>query len=400
MHCPPMDHAKIATKDGGITAQSSPASPLTNGRQQNVERSADATAVVVGSTVRIVLPATSSGGHPTKKRHSRRATVATFNSSSSNGIASAVTVTILLEDFAPRPLSLAPETDHRRKRLNRPFLVLPPGNAAEEFKEVVEMEVLASELNPLLPFEAQSSEEDSWSVGAAESAERLKGHGDELFKLGDYGSATSYYEASLSLTSLLSIGSTVILNMNGRTIAAEVDCIDDDGLELEICYPDGAEGIVKESDVLLCIKEDDEDGLQERTLMNLARCLLNLSDLDDLRRRAQYGRGAVFACTLALACLAHRVVNSGDTQNDFCTNALLVRSRAYLGLSKFKHAKGDVQKILKANPGNKEAAWLQAEIVRATARKKRVDKKLAKEMCSWVKEASEKGDLEASNLLM
>jgi hypothetical protein len=70
------------------------------------------------------------------------------------------------------------------------------------------------------------------------------------------------------------------------------------------------------------------------------------------------------------------------------SKALLLRSQAQLGLSKFSHATGDAKKVLDMDPKNKEAALLMREIEQKQQKIAKADKKLVKEVCRWVQSAT------------
>lgn len=312
------------------------------------------------------------------------------------------TASLLFEDPAPRSLPLPPAAGGRKRRLQRLFLLVPDfedGSGNESAAaEAEEKDVPVSSLTPVLPFEGADTDD-------TDDAESLKGRGDDLLRSRDYSSAATYYEASLSLTSVLSIGASVVLKRGGRSVVAELDCIEKDTLDVTYLSSDGQEeeGTVREKDILLCLSSgDDDDGprLQERILLNLSRCLLRLAEIDvagkrALARPAEYRRAAVLGCTLALTCASHRareIGNEGGGGGAGTTEekARLLRAAAFAELQgKYKHAVADLRRALKLNPGCAQAKRMARELEVRDARRKRTDKKLAKEVSRWVQRATD-----------
>ena len=268
-------------------------------------------------------------------------------------------------------------------------------------EEEEEDDVPLSSLRSLLPFESKygtTAEETS-----PPSSNILKSWGDELLRLRDYSSAASHYEAALALTSFLEIGGNAVLNVGGRPVMAEVDCID--GNAVDLCYPNGEETTKKIGDLLICIPGDcSERYLQVRVLLNLSRCLLRLAEVDNSgpsTRSDHYRKSAVMGCTLAIACFSLVQTEEKDEVEvkacETLEKARLVRASAYVLMGKTKHAAGDLRWVLKQKPNHKEALKLKRDLERKASRMKKVDKKLVKEMSGWVQRATNEATSDSPN---
>jgi hypothetical protein len=334
---------------------------------------------------------------PNKSRGMGRATVATIQDDE--------TVCVLWESIAQKPLSpslLVAASDEKKakRRLKRSFLVTPSliETSYDDTKEI-ETIVPLSEVKPLLDFEqnrienqrvqSQSGPHDIHSTIAM-----WKERGDQLLRLGDASAACCYYEAALALSSILQVGSAVIVKLGGHAKVADVDCLDDDNdniIEISMADAFGEEKVVKESEILLCILfNDDEDHTQERILLNLVRCLLQLAELakqETMTSRPEYLRSAVLAATLALTIAEYHKEKDGTLTNLEQT-ALLLRSQAQAGLAKFHHAVADAKRLLSVVPQHKEGLKRLQSLQGQQQRQKQVDKKLVKSMCQWVKTAA------------
>jgi hypothetical protein len=283
------------------------------------------------------------------------------------------TVCLLWEPIAPKPISIS--SFPSKSFLITPLLH-PPKNIEQE-----ETTIFSQDVKPLLPFEDSCIADDN-SLTVAEWKER----GDQLLRLGDAAAAASYYEMALSKSSTLQIGSTVITKMGGYPKLAEVDCVEDDSLDVTL-VESGEESTITHSQILLCLFEPDAEKCQERILLNLARCLLQLADLDHAtsERRPKYLKAAVLACTLALTAISF----ANDDETGISANsqtAWILRAKAQAALSKWPHALSDAKKVAKA--GHKQGRKLLDEIERQQRRKVNTDKKLAKEVCKWVESAT------------
>jgi hypothetical protein len=144
------------------------------------------------------------------------------------------------------------------------------------------------------------------------------------------------------------------------------------------------------SDIVLAVPQRDGKLFQERILLNLARCFLQLAATTHIqRRRPSYLKAAVRAASFALT-VSHfrRTMSTTNFSSATKSKALLLRSQAQLGLSKFSHATGDAKKVLDMDPKNKEAALLMREIEQKQQKMAKADKKLVKEVCRWVQSAT------------
>ena len=281
------------------------------------------------------------------------------------------------------------------KLLNRQFLI-SPNNLNITNQSILEEEITirmdSNSMTPLLSFENQeikecyiNNKEDLLS-----HAKKYKEEGDTLFKLHDYAASIERYEAALTLTSTLSIGGTVFIERNKGTskakiVMAEVDCIDDD--DIDVTMQDD-ECVIKEMDVILCYF-DTNDALQERMLLNLSKSLLNLGDIistfDNLASQ-DFSKAVISACSIILAVSSE---NDKDTNNAIITSkALYIRAKAYLNLLKFQKATIDTKQILKQKPKDKDALNLLKDIQNQIKESKKTNKRLAKEVCQWVDQAT------------
>ena len=285
------------------------------------------------------------------------------------------TVCLLWEPIAPKPKSTSIPSYSTKRFLITPLLH-PPKNIDQE-----EVTIASQVVKPLLPFEDSCIADDD-SLTVAEWKDR----GDQLLRLGDASAAASYYEMALSKSSTLQIGSTIITKMGGYPKLAEVDCVEDDSLDVTLVESE-EESTITHSQILLCLLEPDAEKCQERILLNLARCLLQLADLDNAtsESRPKYLKAAVLACTLALTIISF----AADDETEISANsqtAWILRAKAQAALSKWPHALSDAKKVVKA--GHKQGRKLLDEIERQQRQKVKTDKKLAKELCKWVETAT------------
>lgn len=290
--------------------------------------------------------------HPTHPKALRRAVIATLDDNN---------VCVLWEDEAPRAISA------------HPFLVAP---VMQDAVDDVESELPRHSVASLLDFETTKTE-------VSESIAVWKERGDTLLRLGDASAAVGYYEHALHLSSKLSEGSSVLIKVKGYIKVAEVDCIESRTVDVTLLEA-GDEMTLNRNDVLMTILEPDSDRMQERILLNLGRCLLQLADTTTLTRRPRYLKSAVLAASMALS-LAEFVKNPASTN---LQTSLLLRCQAQTSLSKFSHATADAKRMLSLDPHNKQAQKLLKDIARQQSLQKKNDKKLAKEMCKWVQTAT------------
>lgn len=319
----------------------------------------DSTKLTVGSTVRAPLP-----GHPKARR---RAIIATMQEEEG-------TVCVFWEDEAPSSLLS-----------NDATMVVSPSPSENDDRPDVETTVAIKEIKPLLDFELAPFE--------SASVNTWKDRGDTLLRLGDASSAVPQYERALnqlgSSPNKIVVGGVAIIKEKGFFKLVQIDCIDED--EVDVTFLDTEEeATLYLSDIMLAIPKRDGGLLQERILLNLARCFLQLAETTLIaRRRPSYLKAAVRASSFALSVGEFRdSLSMGTGSSATPTLAHLLRSRAQMGLGKFPHAVGDAKKALALDPKNNEAAKLLREIARKQQAIAKADKKLVKEVCQWVQSAT------------
>lgn len=265
-------------------------------------------------------------------------------------------VCILWEDMAPRPL------DQRR------FVVTPmvPCN-----KEELEDTVCQSLLSPLLDFEEEFKKETIVAV--------CKDHGDALLRLGDASAAIPYYEAGLSASSILQVGSTVLVSEEDKFQVAEVDCLEDDNVDVTMGKE---EATIPASNVKLCFLHG-QVSLQVRILLNLTRCLMQVAELDGTTMSAYYRCSASTACSMALTML-----ETMEGESSLHATALLLRSKAYASRGKWALAMQDAQSLISKYPGHKEGRTWMPQLESEMTRQQKTNQKLAKAMCQWIQTAT------------
>lgn len=300
---------------------------------------------------------------------------------------------LLWEDDVPRPLHQKTYHDSQQ-----PFFLVTPHFAQKDSAE--ETNVPVSDIMELLDFENQQLfNASSDECTAQDSKER----GDQLLRIGDASAAVAYYEHALSLTSTLQIGSTVLIKCSGRAVAAEVDCINNDAKDSSAATVDltimetGEDKLVPATDIMLCLLEsgNNNDRVQERILLNLTRCLLQLAETatasSAAERRVPYLRSAVLATTLALEAATVFYRNNsnykGETMSNLEVSALLLRSQAQSNLHKFPHAFSDVKKVLAVHPQHKDASSALQRLEYQKVAAAKLDKRLATGISQWVQTA-------------
>ncbi len=300
------------------------------------------------------------------KRGSKRcrAMVATVTTGSDEGPPSMLC--LLWEPFYPKPIANSAK-----------FCILP--RSIQKQDECEEVTVAINEVEALLPFEADPGSDKDVSI------EDWKGRGDQLLKLGDAAPAASFYEKALGTSSCIEIGGTVVISVEGFPRMAEVDCCDDDGTIDVTLVHNGEEHTMKQSQVLLGLLETDPDALQERVLLNLARCTLQLADLDTTNR-PKYLKSAVLATTLAVALAEFRQEPHDGALSKKMQTALQLRCKAYTSLLKWPRATADARKLVQS--GHESGNKLLATIERKKKLQQKVDKKLAKDICRLVQSAT------------
>jgi len=208
----------------------------------------------------------------------------------------------------------------------------------------------------------------------------------------------------------------------------DVTFLDEEGMPYE-------EECISDKDVILAIWEDDEQRneqhneqqdeqedhedharfLQIRILLNLSRSLLRLASADRTRgsgscfgdrpssrsspspsnRRDKYLSSAIVGCTAAISlCRYHGRRRIRETLSRESTSleetALLIRANARfeMGIDQFPKAMRDARRIVEtAAPSEgrrRQAAELMNEIECAKRCRRRLDRKLSRDVCRWV----------------
>lgn len=271
------------------------------------------------------------------------------------------------------------------------FLVVPKKLKAQA--ELEEIAVNIHEVDDLLIFEQEMKQElpntskhsfDAISIGT------WKERGDSLLRLGDASSAASYYERGLFQSNRIAIGGTVIISVQGFPKLAEVDCIEQSQVDVTIVET-GDDHTLSKSSILLCVLDADHEKLQERILLNLARCMLQLAELD-ATNKSEYHRAAVLATSLVCTINSCReALHETSSQQQLLTStqtALVLRAKAQIGLSNWPQAKQDANQLL--NAGNHQGTKLLSTIDRKRKSVAKTNKKLAKEMCRLIQTSTAK----------
>jgi tetratricopeptide (TPR) repeat protein len=335
-------------------------SAMEDDNEPTVELKKDGSTMIVGSTVRAPLP-----DHPKVRR---RAIIATIQEEEG-------AVCVFWEDEAPSSLLSADRE-----------MVISPSPSENDENPSVESTVKVSDVLPLLDFERHIFEDASVS--------EWKDRGDTLLRLGDASAAVPHYERALELLgsspNKISIGSVVIVKQKGFFNLVQIDCIDRDEVDVTHLDEEEKEETLHLNDIVLAVPKRDGKLFQERILLNLARCFLQLAATTLIRRRRpSYLKAAVRAASFALTVSHFRdSMSATNFVSASKSKALLLRSQAQLGLSKFSHATGDAKKVLDMDPKNKEAALLLRDIARKQQKIAKADKKLVKEVCRWVQSAT------------
>jgi hypothetical protein len=315
----------------------------------------------VGSIVRL--------SRPNSSKVSSKAMIATFQSDSNMESAC-----LLWEPFPPRPLSA---------ELSKPFLISPHISLTHRQRDDGEEEITVSvdQLKGLFAFETEDHTNDINHHTQGSIIYLRKEQGDELLRGGDSSSAASYYEEALRVSSKPSVGSSIIVKVQGYPKIAEVDYMEDDGSMDITLVESEEENTVFMSSVLLTILQPDPDQFQERIL---ARCMLHLADLDT-KHRPKYLKAAVLACTLAMTIDEFQTDpgTENDTSNSTVHTALFLRAKAQGFLSKWPNAMADAKRLIQA--GKQEQGNKLLENLHKRKRQQiKTDKKLAKAVAKFV----------------
>ena len=303
----------------------------------------------------------------------------------------------------------------KRKCRKKRFLLAPSFEVSQKVDNAVddaeegEATVPISDLSPLLDFEvvvgshvidkkkkSSSKDENNEERGKNETSVKVwKNRGDQLLRLGDAAAAVSFYEMALQLSSVLEVGGRVLLRRQGGggIVVGEVDCVEEQDGTVDITIPKtGQERTMDEEQILLCVLEgDEEEQLQERILLNLSRCFLQLAEITTVfSRRPAYLQSAYLACSLAICINSLREENDNLNKGMMATTrtALLLRSQAYASLGKHAYAIADMKRLLKLDPQHKEAKRRLRDFEQQKVEQAKNEKKLVKEVCRWVQNAT------------
>lgn len=274
---------------------------------------------------------------------------------------------------------------------SQPFIVVPHNLAPAECE--IEATMPLKSLSELLDFEKNNTMEESEQEEPAASPSALvwKERGDALLRLHDHDAAAVCYEKALRRTSRIEIGATVLVKAaSGHVVAAEIDCIDGADVDVSFVQTGGEEATVPKSKILLAVAEQEgADPLQQRILLNLSRCMLQLAETSGVRsRRPQYLRAAVLSTSLVLALCPSTRESADNTAAASSTSlqmsALLLRGKAQAGLQKFQHAEADLKRLLALDPEHKEGLSQIKLLQRQKAKVAKTNKRLAKDVSQWV----------------
>jgi hypothetical protein len=325
------------------------------------------TALSVGSVVRAKRPG--------RQKVSSKAMIATVNAATSS-------VCLIWEPLTPGPFSAS---EH--------FLITPSIEVANHDLEE-EITISTDQVQPLFPFELfeLSTVESDLKTGSIAS---FKEKGDILLRNGDASASIPYYELGLSKSSKLSIGCSIIVSIQGFSKVAEVDYIEDDG-SLDVTIVESDEEItLRKTKVLLVIMEQDEERLQERILLNLSRCMLQLADLDS-KYRSKYLKAAVLACSIVITVTCFH--NPESASNSTYQTALYLKAKAHSLLSNWSNAIADANRLINAGKPE-QGKKLVDTFHRQKRRQAKTNKKLARAVCELVQNATAtSGDLLVSDL--
>ena len=378
----------------------------------------------VGSVVRVPCP--------TGNGRTRRAIIATVSSD---------TASCLLDD------AFTSTTSRPRYWIVKSLVTLKKRQEANSIdkmndSEDDEYDISVSEIQSLLPMEKQiindqkcqnddeidgSRRSSSDDKSGSFTGQEYKECGDSLMRLRDYQASIEMYEAGIFETCKnVEIGGTIILKRKGNPVLAEIDCMEEknstNGMKktttyLDVTHMSGEEEtVVLETQVLFVIMSNDsENRLQERILLNMARCLLQLAQqqVDNHHHHHNnnnkghcspetYRKAAILACTLVLACVTfyNSVDNAQESRNEMSTSleekARILRAMAYKeDANYYKHAMMDLKKVIQKNKRNdksqskSQAEKLLIQLQNTQAKRKQLDRKLAKDVCKWI-ESSQK----------
>jgi len=319
----------------------------------------------IGSIVRVARD---------EKLHGR-AIIATIDDDNDDTV-----MTIVWEDVRPKPLD------------GTTFLITPSVFATTTTEELEERTVLQSNVRQLLDFERQlHKHEDEKEENVAVV---WKERGDQLLRLKDPSSAIPFYEKALSLTNTkLQVGCTVLIHPHSyhssttclAPLLAEVDCLDATTGTADLTLVEsGTEMVVETCSILLVLSESGTvQELQLRVLMNLARCLMLLSEYDTV-----YRASALLCISMAYTMTTTTTPSSDLPLSSFQPTCLLLRSKAYANLGKYETSMTDINDLLIMDGRNKQGRIWKRELTALMKQQELANKKLVKGMCQWISTAT------------
>eukprot|EP00540_Astrosyne_radiata_P017630 CAMPEP_0116833802 /NCGR_PEP_ID=MMETSP0418-20121206/6641_1 /TAXON_ID=1158023 /ORGANISM="Astrosyne radiata, Strain 13vi08-1A" /LENGTH=348 /DNA_ID=CAMNT_0004463297 /DNA_START=12 /DNA_END=1055 /DNA_ORIENTATION=- len=282
---------------------------------------------------------------------------------------------LIWEDAAPKPLH------------DKNIFIISPSLPTDDSKtEETTME--ASKVKALEDFEKTKDH----AVDSNKDMSVWKDRGDTLLRLGDAAAAIPYYEEALTLSSIVEVGSTVLVEPKPDDDhvtyeIADVDCIDGNGDKKTadvVWLETGKESTIPLSKISIGISKKWSQ-LQVRTLLNLGRCLMHMADVDtQLSRPSAYRHAAAHAFAMSMTICKQQ---DGDSWKKYKQSAMLRKSKAHAGHGKLKAAMKDVKALLEESPESKEAQKWYETVERLLAQEKKADKKLVASMSNWIQSA-------------
>lgn len=269
---------------------------------------------------------------------------------------------LIWEDTAPRPL-------------HGSFIIAP---TVESMASGQETTTNASSVQELFPFEKEGLNSNEVDIGL------WKQRGDTLLKAGDAASAIPFYERALSVANKVQVGCTVLI-LRGQTVSvAEVDCVEEDTVDVT-WTEHGTDESIPISHVTLVVSVFSTD-IQIRVLLNLGRSLMHLAEVDNtpLSRPSAYRQSACAAFSMVLAMIQTEDSEEVAELIDYNSTALLLRSKAYATRGKLKRAIEDANALLKHSPASKEGKKWSRDLQQQVFHQQKANKKLVKSMSRWI----------------
>ena len=231
----------------------------------------------------------------------------------------------------------------------------------------------------MLVFELAPSSQDPFEC---------KEQGSLLFGLRDFSSAQSLYSRALSLLRAalpLTTGAAVLMTTSNDPysgVMATVICIEADGRAVVMADSDSSE------EERICSAENlwpaGPEATKERELaralyMNLGRCSIKLG------RRGWAVRWLTFALVLARDSVPTSSSSSSSSSVKHIADALTLRCRVYLGFGKVGLARRDAMDLRPFDSARSDQ--LLVEVARKKDEKKKMDRRLARDISRWVEDA-------------